>query len=135
MRSDGTTWRVIARHCVVSDTPFGGGTDGDVTISGSVTLKRDVFYYNLTLAAGAALNTAAYRVHVKSCFDISNAPAGAINTTSTAGGNATGMNQATGGIGGQIVSRTLGGQLHVGQFGATGGTGAGSQPGQVSATA
>jgi hypothetical protein len=133
VRSDGTSWRVIARHRVVTDTPFGGGTDGDVTISGSVTLTRDMFYNNLTLAAGAALNTAAYRVHVKSCFDISNAPAGAINTTSTAGGNATGANQATGGIGGQTVSRTLGGQLHVGQTGASGGTGAGTQPGQVSA--
>ena len=44
---------------------YGPGTDGDVIITGQVTLNRDMFYNNLTLLANAQLDTNGYRVFVK----------------------------------------------------------------------
>lgn len=44
---------------------FGRGVDGDVTITGTVTLTRDMEYRSLTVAAGAVLNTAGFRVLVQ----------------------------------------------------------------------
>lgn len=44
---------------------YGPGTDGDVIITGQVTLSRDMFYNNLTILANAQLDTNGYRVFVK----------------------------------------------------------------------
>lgn len=44
---------------------FGDGSDGDVTITGTVTLSREMLYNNLTVASGAVLDTANYRVWVR----------------------------------------------------------------------
>ncbi len=41
---------------------FGDASDGDVTISGTTTLTRDMFYNNITVNVGAILNTASFRV-------------------------------------------------------------------------
>ena len=57
---------------------FGDGSDGDVTISGAVTLTRDMFYRNLTIAAGAALNPLGFRIFVSDTLDLTAAPAGGI---------------------------------------------------------
>lgn len=43
---------------------FGDGSDGDVTITGNVTLLRNMNYRNLTVAAGAVLSTNGFRVLV-----------------------------------------------------------------------
>jgi len=69
---------------------FGDGSDGDVTISGAVTLVRDTFYRNLTIAAGGALNTGGNRIFVSGILDIVVAPAGGIFAPQNAGGSATG---------------------------------------------
>lgn len=47
---------------------FGDGSDGNVTISGTVTLTRDMFYGNLTLSDGSILKTNGYKVYVNGTF-------------------------------------------------------------------
>lgn len=37
---------------------FGGGEDGAVSISGTVTLTRDMYYESLAIPAGQTLDTA-----------------------------------------------------------------------------
>jgi len=44
---------------------FGDGSDGDVTIASTTTLTRDMYYNNLTVNSGIALNTNGYRIFVK----------------------------------------------------------------------
>ena len=44
---------------------FGDGDDGDVTTSGNVTLTRDMYYNNLTVATGHTITTDGFRVFVK----------------------------------------------------------------------
>lgn len=65
---------------------FGDGADGDVTVTGSTTLTRDMYYNNLTLNSSAAITTAGYRIFVAGTLDISAAPAGSIkwNAVNTA---------------------------------------------------
>jgi hypothetical protein len=46
------------------DALFGDGSDGDVTISSATTLSRDMYYHNLTIAAGQTLNSGGYRIFV-----------------------------------------------------------------------
>jgi hypothetical protein len=46
------------------DALFGNGSDGDVTISGATTLTRDMYYRNLTVAAGQTLDAGGYRIFV-----------------------------------------------------------------------
>jgi len=67
---------------------FGDGSDGDVTVSGPVTLTRDMYYRNLTLSAGAALNTGGFRIFATGTVDLSAAPAGAIQYNGTTGNTA-----------------------------------------------
>lgn len=44
---------------------YGDGSDGDVTISSNTDLDRDYFYANLTVEAGANLNTFGFRLWVR----------------------------------------------------------------------
>lgn len=74
---------------------YGDGSDGNVTISsGTTTLTRDMFYNNLTLSGTGILNTAGYKIFIKSILDITAAQAGAIQWNGNNGSNASG---ATGG--------------------------------------
>jgi hypothetical protein len=57
---------------------FGTGSDGDVTITGTVTLARDMNYRSLTVSGAGQLITNGYRVFVLDTLDITAAPAGAI---------------------------------------------------------
>lgn len=66
---------------------YGDGSDGNVTVSGSVTLSRDMYYSNLTMVAGAALDCRGYRIFVANVLDLTAAPAGAIRANGGAGGN------------------------------------------------
>ena len=43
---------------------FGDGSDGDVTIKTSTTLKQDMYYHNLTIESGQTLNPGGFRVFV-----------------------------------------------------------------------
>jgi hypothetical protein len=44
---------------------YGDMSDGDVTISGDTTLTRDMFYNNLTVAAGKRLSSNCFRIFVR----------------------------------------------------------------------
>lgn len=115
---------------------FGDGKDGDVTISTTVTLARDMFYNNLTVSAGGILNTAGFRIFVKNTLTTSgggkiqfigntgtNGPGGAGAAAIADGsiaGSAAGGNNATNGTN---VTNAFGGA------GGGGGTGTSGSPG------
>lgn len=108
---------------------FGDGSDGNVTVSGSLTLSRDMFYNNLTLSAGCAITTSGYRIFVAGTLDISAAPAGAIKWNGNNGANATSIVGAAGAA--SLTSHNIGGSI-AGADGAAGGAaGAGSQGGSA----
>lgn len=108
---------------------FGNGTDGNVTVSGAVTLTHDMYYNNLTIAAGAALNTAGFRVFVAGTLDLTAAPADGIRLNGGAGTAASGT---TGGAAGAAFSSTaLIGPPEVSTPGTNGGTASSSLPGIV----
>jgi hypothetical protein len=44
---------------------YGPGTDGDVTVTGPISLSRDMYYNNLTVLANAQIDTNGYRIFVK----------------------------------------------------------------------
>ena len=102
---------------------YGDGRDSDVTVSGAVTLTRDMFYSNLTVNGAGALNTAGYRISVLNTLDLSSAPANAIYNNGNVGYSATGATGAAGGFGaaGNTVPTGLSGNS-----GGTGNTGAGA---------
>lgn len=85
---------------------FGDGSDGDVTISGTTTLTRDMFYNNLTV--NGTLVTDGYRVYVKETLDGTgtidfgspNNGTGGINGGTAPGGAETGHGIFRGGRGG-----------------------------------
>lgn len=54
-------WRIAALVALT----FGNGSDGNVTISGTVTLTRDMYYNDLTIPGGTTLNPNGFRVFVK----------------------------------------------------------------------
>ncbi len=48
---------------------YGDGSDGDVTVSGTTTLTRDMYYRNLTVTG--TLNSAGFRIFVSQVLDVS----------------------------------------------------------------
>lgn len=104
---------------------FGDGSGGNVTVSSPVTLTNDMYYNNLTLSSGAAINTASYRIFIAGTFDITAAPAGAIFNNGSVGGNG-GAAGAAGAAGGTVLGATIGGGTQ-GAAGGAGTTGAGAQ--------
>jgi hypothetical protein len=50
---------------VIPPNKYGDGSDGDATISTTVTLTRDKFYNSLTIATGGILKPAGFRVYSK----------------------------------------------------------------------
>lgn len=50
------------------DFNFGDGSDGDVTITTTVTLSRDMFYNNLTINTGGQLKPNGYKIFVRGTF-------------------------------------------------------------------
>ncbi len=101
----------------------GDGHDGDVTVSGALSLDRDMYYRTLTLAAGAAIVTNGFFVHAH-YIDASQAPLGAIQWNGIvggAGGDAVGATPGAAGIGAALLtSKCLGGNAVVGGNGAIG---------------
>lgn len=101
---------------------FGDGSDGDVTITTTTSLTRDMFYNNLTISgATGIIATNGYRVFVAGTLDVTAAVASAFShNTSTGvaspGGNASG---ATAGVAG---ASSTNGPISA-SAGAAGGTG------------
>lgn len=79
------------------DLCFGNGVDGDVTISGTTTLTREMYYNNLTVNTGQILNTAGFRIYVKGTFTLTGT--GSVQCKGGNGGNGTGS-VGGGGVGG-----------------------------------
>lgn len=102
---------------------YGDGRDGDVTVSGAVTLTRDMFYSNLTINGVGAIYTVGYRISVLNTLDLSSAPANAIYNTGPAGTSGVGTVGGAGGVG--SFGRTLPSGL-TGSTGPTATTGAGA---------
>lgn len=83
----------------VHNGDFGDGSDGDVTVSTTITLTRDMFYNNLTVSVGGIINTANYKIYVKTLATI----AGSLRNNGGdggAGGQTTGSGGSGGGGGG-----------------------------------
>ena len=104
---------------------YADGSDGNVTLSGNITLARDMYYNNLTITgSGNTINTAGYRIFVAGTLDITGAVVNAIGRNGVSGGNASG---ATGGsLGSGAGAGTIGGSGSGGTAGATGTTGTGA---------
>lgn len=98
---------------------FGDGSDGDVTISVDTTITRDMCYNSLTIQSGKILNTANYRIFVKTTLDNQ----GTIRCL--------GVNGATGSRGVAVSAGTMIGGANGGDPGAAQGGGGGSGGGVV----
>lgn len=53
-----------------NDSVYGTGADGDATISGTLTLSRDMYYNNLTVPLGNIILTNGYKIFVKNTATI-----------------------------------------------------------------
>jgi len=103
---------------------FGNGSDGDVEITGTTTLTRDMFYNNLTIKSTGILNTKSFRVFCKNQF--TKDPSGIVRNNGVVGGvgangDSTNSNLNIGGTGGAAVAS---GSLSGGTAGGGGGKGA-----------
>lgn len=133
--TDGLDWETLP-----VDALFGNGADGNVTISTTVTLTRDMFYQNLTINNGGTLVPAGYRVWVRGTLTINSGgainnngpagtnPSGAASVGATLGGSNDGGNGTTGagGAGNSIsgAATPVGGTAGAGGAGSNGGGGA-----------
>lgn len=114
----------------VESSVFGTGFDGDVTLSGSVTLARDMHYNNLTIGATASCVTQGWRVFVKGTADFTAAPASALRAPGSNGSSAAGT--AAGSAPLTQNGANLGSN-GISTVGVAGGTAAGAQAGAVTA--
>lgn len=97
---------------------FGDGSDGNLTVTGALTLNQITYYNVLTVDAGAVINTNGFPLYCK-VLDLSNAPAGAIIRNGNAGNSSATNTGAAGG--GALAGAVLGGS-------GAGSTGAGGVP-------
>lgn len=104
---------------------IGDGSDGSITLTGSLTSPDNLYYEVLTMGAGGILNTDAYILYAKK-LDLTNAIAGAISRNGNNGSNATTNAGVAGGA--AFTARVLA-TNGVGGTGATGGPNAGVQGG------
>jgi hypothetical protein len=112
---------------------FGDSSDGDITINTDTTLKHDVYYQNLTIAAGQTLNPGGFRIFVAGTLTLgggaaiarngSDGPAGVVGapalSAGTLGGSGAGGFGACG-IAGGSTTKSLGGSGGNGACGAKG---------------
>ena len=101
----------------------GDGSDGNVTITGTTTLTRDMLYHNLTIDSGGILQPNGYAVHVRRVLTNN----GTIrhngnSTTISTGGAALSTNHFGGGAKGGNSSGNAGDSSNPGK-GGNGGTG------------
>jgi hypothetical protein len=128
------TYAGTATTPVSVPTSFGGGNDGNISLSsGTMTLQRDMFFNNLTLSGTGSIVTNGYRIFVAGTLDISNAQTAAIQDNGGAGGNSS---SSAGGLAGVAdASNTVGGSGSAGVVGAVGAIGVGVEGGASGASA
>ena len=100
---------------------YGDGSDGSVTITGSVTLTRDMFYQSLTVAAGADFYPNGFKVYCQTPIYFEGFVAN--NGGDGGTGGTPGTNSGTGGAAGAAGAAAAGGSLPGGIAGAPGGQG------------
>jgi hypothetical protein len=85
--SDGTVYQITptAAGSTVKGI-YGDGSDGALTVVGTVTMTRDMYFTALTVPAGATLITAGYRVFAKTSIVVE----GTIHNNGSNGSGATG---------------------------------------------
>lgn len=102
---------------------FGDGSDGNLTVSGALTLSQIPYYDTLTIEAGAVINPGGYPIYCKT-LDLTNA------TTSGAivrnGSNGTSTLNNSGGAAGAVASGAILGANIAGTAGANGANNAGA---------
>jgi hypothetical protein len=103
---------------------FGDGSDGNLTLSGALTLNQIPYYNTLTLNAGAALNPNGYPIYCR-VLDLTNAPAGAITRNGNPGFN--GIASTVGQNAGAGLTANILGASTAGTNGANGASNAGVQ--------
>lgn len=96
----------------------GDGSDGNVTISGTTTLTRDMWYDTLTVQSGGTLKTVGFKVYCKTLCQVDSG--GTIHANGTAATSAT------------AAAASTAGSLGVGQAGANGTTTAGATLANIS---
>lgn len=109
---------------------FGDGSDGDLNVTGSLTLSQIPYYNTLTIGPGALISTNGFPIYCRT-LNLTNAPAGAILRNGNTGQTSSSTNGAAGG--GSLAANVLGGS-GAGSTGAAGSTNAGlasSAPGTV----
>ncbi len=90
-------------------TWFGDGADGNVTVTGAITLARDMFYANLTISGAGSINCNGYRVFVSGTLDLTAAGAAAFYAVpQTAAANAVASAGGVGGTAGQVSGVPVG---------------------------
>lgn len=93
LRGDGT-WQTAGGGST-GTFAFGGGSDGNVTVTSPITLSRDMYYGNLTVSGSGSIKTNGYRVFVNGILDLTTASANAIHWNGNDGGNASGQTGGT----------------------------------------
>lgn len=93
LRGDGT-WQTAGGGST-GTFAFGGGSDGNVTVTSPITLSRDMYYGNLTVSGSGSIKTNGYRVFVNGILDLTAASANAIHWNGNDGGNASGQTGGT----------------------------------------
>lgn len=102
---------------------FGDGSDGDLTLTTTLSLTRDMFYNNLTISgATGVLATNGYRVFVAGTLDVTGAVANAISHNTSTGVAAPGSGSVTVVTGAAGATDTTPGPLG-GTSGTSGGNG------------
>jgi hypothetical protein len=102
---------------------FGDASDGNLTLSGALTLNQIPYYNTLTLLAGAVLNPNGYPIYCRT-LDLSSAPAGAIVRNGPSGFN--GIASTVGQNGGTGLGANIFGASISGAVGANGASNAGT---------
>lgn len=87
---DGTDWRL--QYQIVDGDDYGDGSDGDVVLSGNITLTRDMYYQSLDFN-GFTINPASFKIYVNG----EATGAGGIRYPGVTGGNGGGGGSDNGG--------------------------------------
>lgn len=88
-----------------NDSIYGSGSDGDVTISGTVTLSRDMYYNNLTVPLGNVILTNGYKIFVKNLATIN----GVVGVGTVTGASNNSTNGTITSASSNVTSKTLAG--------------------------
>jgi hypothetical protein len=102
---------------------FGGASDGNINVTGTVTLVNDTYYDTVTMSAGGIIITAGYKLFCRK-LDLTSADANSIRRS---GNNGVSSASATGGTGGAALTTVTVGLGDAGTNGANGTTTTGAQ--------